>query len=568
MSLCRVILFGSGACLAGDTFVRYIIKNKNGEKQNSKGGTLEHLYNRFHAIPVKGKGYYQRKETIGSSFYVPSINEDNQVTTSRVKDVLQTGIKSVYLVKIAETLFVKATEDHEFFTGEDYIPLKDLNVGDTIYYNPGKANKKKELDTRPNRVEWFVKYHSSCRIKMVDGYKYFRIKRATASYEAKMNGLDLYKYRDILNTASKDYIDSLWHVPEGFHIHHKDGDFTNDHPDNLELLSNSEHQKKHRAEDNCNSCRSVYVKPVKITDIILLGEEMTYDIVCHEPYRNYIANGFVVHNSGKTVSTVTALKHEKIKRLIYLQTERNSFPAIGEGLKIHKLEAEEGDIITCFPVPKEKAFGNLKRALGDFQAETKSSALSGGFKTTQNKDKYGFLMNILSNLEQFSGTDFVSGEEVKLGNVGQLNGEEDVLIIDGLSVLTEEMWKSMVGDKIMISMDDYKPLQKYLADFLEELSKCTNAHVIMLAHEIDKNETVAGPDGKQYQKFIRTEVDTNAGVKNYERLMGKFTDVIHATKIGTKFVWETSKPQVHSIARNLPYAVNLEPDFSKYDFFN
>jgi hypothetical protein len=272
--------------------------------------------------------------------------------------------------------------------------------------------------------------------------------------------------------------------------------------------------------------------------------------------------------SGKTVSTVTALKHEKIKRLIYLQTERNSFPAIGEGLKIHKLEAEEGDIITCFPVPKEKAFGNLKRALGDFQAETKSSALSGGFKTTQNKDKYGFLMNILSNLEQFSGTDFVSGEEVKLGNVGQLNGEEDVLIIDGLSVLTEEMWKSMVGDKIMISMDDYKPLQKYLADFLEELSKCTNAHVIMLAHEIDKNETVAGPDGKQYQKFIRTEVDTNAGVKNYERLMGKFTDVIHATKIGTKFVWETSKPQVHSIARNLPYAVNLEPDFSKYDFFN
>jgi len=271
---------------------------------------------------------------------------------------------------------------------------------------------------------------------------------------------------------------------------------------------------------------------------------------------------------GKTVSTVTCLKHENIKRLIYLQTERNSLPAITEGLKIHKLEAEEGEIITCYPVPKEKAFSNLNRALKDFQAETKSTALAGGFKTTQNKDKYGFLTSILNNFESFTGVDYVTGEEVKLGNVGQLKGEEDVLIVDGLSVLVEEVWKSFVGDKIMISMDDYKPIQKYLADFLEELSKCTNAHVIMLAHELDKTETVVGPDGKPYQKFIRVEVDTNAGTKNYERLMGKFTDVIHATKMGSKFVWETGKPNVHAIARNLPTGVNLEPDFSKYDFFN
>lgn len=272
--------------------------------------------------------------------------------------------------------------------------------------------------------------------------------------------------------------------------------------------------------------------------------------------------------SGKTVATVTALKHQNIKRLIYLQTERNSHPAIEEGLKIHKIIPEVGQIITCFPIPKEKAFGNLKRALGDFQQESKSSALAGGFKSNQNKDKYGFLMSILSNLESFTGVDYVSGEEVKLGNVGQLKGGEDVLIIDGLSVLTEEVWKSFVGDKIMISMDDYKPVQKWLADFMEELSKCTNSHVILLAHETDKLETVTGPDGKPYQKFIRTEIDTNIGVKTYERLVGKFTDVIHATKMGTKFVWETAKPSVHAIARNLPAGVNLEPDFSKYDFFN
>ena len=210
--------------------------------------------------------------------------------------------------------------------------------------------------------------------------------------------------------------------------------------------------------------------------------------------------------AGKTVATVTALKHPNVKRLIYLQTERNSAPAIEEGLKIHKITPEPGQIITCFPVPKERAFSNLKRSLSDFQQESKSSALAGGFKSNQNKDKYGFLMNILSNFESFTGIDYVTKEEVKLGNVGQLNGSSDVLNIDGLSVLTEEVWKSFVGDKIMISMDDYKPVQKWLADFMEELSKCVNAHVVMLAHEIDKNETVVGPDGKPYQKFIRVEI--------------------------------------------------------------
>ncbi|MFA6201266.1 MAG: hypothetical protein WC679_12770 [Bacteroidales bacterium] len=270
---------------------------------------------------------------------------------------------------------------------------------------------------------------------------------------------------------------------------------------------------------------------------------------------------------GKSVATVTALKHPNIKRLIYLQTERNSMPGIEEGLKIHNIKPEVGQIITCYPTPKEKGFGNLKRALTSFQGETKAGAMSDKDKGNFNKDKYGFLTNIINNLESFSGIDYVSGEEVKLGNIGQLSGPSDVLNIDGMSVLVEEIWKSIVGDKIMTSMDDYKPVQKFLADFLEELTKCTNAHIIMLAHEVDSFETVTGSDGKTYQKKIRTEVDINAGVKNYERLMGKFTDVIHATKMGDKYVWETKKPMVHAIARSLPYGINLEPDFSKYNFY-
>lgn len=36
-------------------------------------------------------------------------------------------------------------------------------------------------------------------------------------------------------------------IPDGFHIHHIDGDWTNNEPDNLECISPSEHYDKHRS---------------------------------------------------------------------------------------------------------------------------------------------------------------------------------------------------------------------------------------------------------------------------------------------------------------------------------
>ena len=32
--------------------------------------------------------------------------------------------------------------------------------------------------------------------------------------------------------------------------------------------------------------------------------DRTYDIECEEPYHNFVANGLVVHNSGKTLNAV------------------------------------------------------------------------------------------------------------------------------------------------------------------------------------------------------------------------------------------------------------------------
>lgn len=50
--------------------------------------------------------------------------------------------------------------------------------------------------------------------------------------------------------------------------------------------------------------RPKYSKCIKIEYI---GVEDTYDIVCDDPYRNFVANGIVVHNCGKTATSIASM---------------------------------------------------------------------------------------------------------------------------------------------------------------------------------------------------------------------------------------------------------------------
>lgn len=57
------------------------------------------------------------------------------------------------------------------------------------------------------------------------------------------------------------------------------------------------------------------VTTASMVDIVMSveedGEAHVYDIVCDDPYRNFVANGFVVHNCGKTVQALVAAPEGK-----------------------------------------------------------------------------------------------------------------------------------------------------------------------------------------------------------------------------------------------------------------
>jgi ribonucleoside-diphosphate reductase alpha chain len=82
-------------------------------------------------------------------------------------------------------------------------------------------------------------------------------------------------------------------------VHHKDGNVYNNERENLEILCSKCHQKEHarrRALGIFELTKEVFFdKIIKITEC---GIEDVYDIQMQTPYHNFIANGFVSHNSG------------------------------------------------------------------------------------------------------------------------------------------------------------------------------------------------------------------------------------------------------------------------------
>lgn len=99
------------------------------------------------------------------------------------------------------------------------------------------------------------------------------------------------------------------------HIHHIDRDRKNNNIDNLIKV--------------CRRCHSVLHNgwfvgmiphPDKIISITEIGEEDVYDLEMEEPFHNYVANGFVVHNStrycnyskdkfGKEITVIDIAEH-------------------------------------------------------------------------------------------------------------------------------------------------------------------------------------------------------------------------------------------------------------------
>lgn len=301
-------VFGPESCIAGESHLQYEVWHQ-GKRINHKGGAIKRLYERFNKDTSSGIKQGRHLQNNTGIFYIKSVDTDGRVLRNEVLGVVKTGKKMCYKVETETGEALVSTAEHKYMTYTGFRPLGDLKADDYIFvHNNTRVQGRKSHASRPTNC---VKYHPNLPTKIVRDkktgrdYAYFRGQTSRLAYEAFLNDMSFDAYIGLLNTGTKETIDSLTFLPDHIHVHHEDENFKNNDINNLRLVDPTEHGRIH-IRDRIRNLSFVIV-PSRIISITEVGEIDTYDLKCAYPYNNYIADGIVVHNSGKTTLCLHAL---------------------------------------------------------------------------------------------------------------------------------------------------------------------------------------------------------------------------------------------------------------------
>jgi len=281
-------------CLVGSTVINV---NRGG---NGKQYTLKKMYDSLHSdgSDLMGKNWNREIKT-----YVRSFNGE-AIVKHPIKDVIYSGYREVYKMTLANGRHVTGTANHKIMTDSGWTELGDCLgmyvMCDTL--NPRPSSKKK-IKIGDQRIGG-LRYHPYAREQGEGTSRYTKlIELHRAIYEAHANNLSLEQYLDIVRnnkTASK----LLWFInPSEHHVHHIDHNHKNNSVSNLELLPAEDHARLHSRHTKYNFSQGI-PEYSECINIEYIGMQDVYDIVCEEPYRNFVANGIVCHNCGAGKSVI------------------------------------------------------------------------------------------------------------------------------------------------------------------------------------------------------------------------------------------------------------------------
>ncbi|MBE3128292.1 MAG: hypothetical protein IMZ60_01270, partial [Actinobacteria bacterium] len=324
---------------------------------------IKRLYNHYHNIKNRHSGKFDK--SIPS--FIRAFN-GKEIRLHKVKDIIYSGKKQVFMLKLEDGKFIKATANHKFLTRDGWKQLKQLGVGEEVMCDKLKPSKNGRKTIKLYDIQLKVNNHP-----FMQGRNQVEVHRLI--YESYINKLKFTEYLDILlnepeRAKSLKFID-----PSVYHIHHKDECHYNNSIENLQLMKVEEHLKVHGiAEGYKNFSQGIPVF-TKIESIIPLEVEDVYDIECEEPHHNFVANGIIVHNSGKSFalklirqlidpSSLKLLSMAKDKTELYQQLGHHYLPIFdnvtslskeysdlfckvvtGEGFSKRQLYTDDEDII-------------------------------------------------------------------------------------------------------------------------------------------------------------------------------------------------------------------------------
>jgi hypothetical protein len=246
---------------------------------------------------------------------------DGILRHNEIKQVLFRGAKHTIRITLSSGKSLTCTPDHEIATPEGWTQAGKLLPGFVILTNgipvcPECGTARKRIITYK-----YSKYRGIC---------------VGCAHKGKRNGrfvtgkmLDKDGYVLVSGHQTHPHADKDGCVREhilvmeqmvgrflnpGERVHHKDEVRGNNTPDNLEIMTDAEHARHHGIESKfkhmdggrAGTGGEIIFIPRQDTVVSVedAGEQDVYDIVMADPARNFVANGIIVHNCGKTRSAI------------------------------------------------------------------------------------------------------------------------------------------------------------------------------------------------------------------------------------------------------------------------
>lgn len=257
---------------------------------------------------------------------------DGELRHHTIKKVLFKGFQQVLSIRTVNGMKIKCTTDHEILTSTGWKEAKDIVKTDRVATNGKLVCKGCGTSSRKIATYKYAKYRGYCS----------RCHQQQANYNGGKTGRSIDKdgyslisgqfdhpFRDKNNQVREHRLVMETHlgrylVPAEV-VHHLNGNKLDNRLCNLKLLSMQEHcqahpeKKRHLSKDKHGN--NIYWVPKwsKVKSIIKVQQPLpVFDLVMENPHRNFIANGIVVHNCGKTATAIrtSVAKQAKVVLII------------------------------------------------------------------------------------------------------------------------------------------------------------------------------------------------------------------------------------------------------------
>lgn len=232
--------------------------------------------------------------------------EGSIIKLGQLESAWCSGMKETFSLTTETGRTIRATKTHPFLTENgEWKLLKDLRVGDVLQVNAGRS--KKGNGPKMQYRYTLTKFHPNQVVKSVgsavDGGNYCGVLTHRLVIEAEMNGMTL---KELVWTLRHDAekTSKLSFLRDDQIVHHKNEDTFDNSLRNLEVLSSKDHSSRHNWGNNV----LWQVGFEEIASVEPYGVELTYDLGMADDPHNFLANGFVVHNSGKTTTLIEGLR--------------------------------------------------------------------------------------------------------------------------------------------------------------------------------------------------------------------------------------------------------------------